>query len=74
MKKTYVVTAHVKSSDGKSNILSTVVVTATNVQDLVHFIIQKAKDIMKSDNWQSQFANGDFTLTIDHEEVEVINL
>ena len=74
MKKIYNVTIYVKSLNGKENIPSTIVVTATNEQDVVDFVIQKTKEIMKNDNWQSQFANDGYTPIIDYEEIEVINL
>lgn len=74
MKKTYSITIYCKSFDGKSNIPSTIVVTATSEQDVVDFIIQKTKEIMKNDNWKNEFANDGFTPIIDYEEIEVINL
>lgn len=74
MKKNYNVTAYLLSSDGKSNTPSTIVITANNEQDVVDFILQKTKDIMKTDNWKSLFANDGFTPIIDYEEIDVINL
>ena len=74
MKKIYNVTIYVKSLNGKENIPSTIVVTATNEQDVVDFVIQKTKEIMKNDNWQSQFANDGVAPIINYEEIEIINL
>jgi len=74
MKKTYNITIYCKSFDGKSNIPSTIVVTASDEKDVLDFIKEKKKEIMKNDNWQSQFANDGYTPIIDYEEIEVIDL
>jgi hypothetical protein len=74
MKKTYNTTVYPKTFDGKSNIPSTIVVTASDEKDVLDFIKEKKKEIMKSDNWQSQFANDGVSPIIDYEEIEIINL
>lgn len=70
MKKTYNITIYVKSF----NTTSTIVVTASDEKDVLDFIKEKKKEIMKNDNWQSQFVNDGVSPIIDYEEIEVINL
>jgi hypothetical protein len=74
MKKTYNITIYVKSFDGRTNIPSSIVVTASDEKDVLDFIKEKKKEIMKSDNWQSQFANDGVSPIINYEEIEIINL
>jgi len=74
MKKTYNVTVYVKSFDGKEKIPSTIVVTATNEQDVIDFITQKKNEITKKDDWKTLFVNNGCTPIIDYEEAEVIDL
>lgn len=74
MKKTYNVTIYPKSFDGKANTPSTIVVTATNEQDVLDFVKEKKKEIVKENDWKSQFVNDGVEPIIDYEEAEVINL
>lgn len=74
MKKTYKATVYLLSSDGKASTPSTIVITATNEQDVIDFIAQKKKDIMKVDNWKTILVNDGVEPIIDYEEAEVISL
>ena len=74
MKKTYNVTIYCTSFDGRTNIPSTIVVTASDEKDVLDFIKEKKKEIMKENNWKDKFANDGFTPIIDYEKIEVINL
>jgi hypothetical protein len=75
MKKTYKVTLYYKAFDSDNdNIPSSIVVTASDEKDVLDFIKEKKKEIMKNDNWQSQFANDGVAPIINYEEIEIINL
>lgn len=74
MKKTYNVTIYVKSFDRETSIPSTVVVTASDEKDVLDFVKEKKKEIMKENDWKSQFVNDDIEPIIGYEEIEVINL
>lgn len=74
MKKTYNITIYCTSFDGSTNIPSTIVVMASDEKDVLDFIKEKKKEIMKSDNWKTQFANDGVSPIIDYEEIEIINL
>ena len=74
MKKTYNITVYPKTFDGKSNIPSTIVVTASDEKDVLDFIKEKKKEIMKENDWKFMFVNDGHEPIIDYEEIEIINL
>ena len=73
MKKTYNVTIYYKAFDS-DKIPSTIVVTASDEKDVLDFIKEKKKEIMKENDWKAMFVNNGHEPIIDYEEVEVINL
>jgi hypothetical protein len=73
MKKTYKVTIYYKAF-GNDNFPSSIVVTASDEKDVLDFIKEKKKEIMKENDWKAMFVNNGHEPIIDYEEIEIINL
>jgi len=73
MKKTYKVTIYYKAFDG-DNFPSSIVVTASDEKDVLDFIKEKKKEIMKENDWKAMFVNNGHEPIINYEEIEIINL
>ena len=75
MKKTYKVTLYYKAFDSDNdNIPSSIVVTASDEKDVLDFIKEKKKEIMKENDWKAMFVNNGHEPIINYEEIEIINL